>query len=69
MSSQILPRLRLVHFSDVYELKNLSKLQTFLSQLSPPPVALVLGGDFLSPSTLSALDGGKGAFIPYGKLT
>lgn len=54
------PRLRLVHFSDVYELRNLPRLQTFLSQLDPRPDVVTLGGDFLSPSTLSALDGGKG---------
>lgn len=55
-----LPRLRLVHFSDVYELRNLPRLQTFLARLERPPSAVFLGGDFLSPSALSALDGGKG---------
>ena len=52
------PRLRLVHFNDVYELSNLSRLQTFLSQVQPD--ATLLSGDFLSPSTLSSVDGGKG---------
>jgi len=55
-----LPRIRIVAFNDVYELKNLPRVQTFLSQLSPVPSAVVLAGDFLSPSTLSALDSGKG---------
>jgi 2',3'-cyclic-nucleotide 2'-phosphodiesterase (5'-nucleotidase family) len=54
------PRLRVVAFNDVYELKNLAKVQTFLSKLSPSPTAVVLAGDFLSPSTLSSLDGGRG---------
>lgn len=59
MTSKI-PRLRIIAFNDVYELANLPRLQTYLSSLSPAPDAVVLAGDFLSPSTLSALDGGKG---------
>jgi hypothetical protein len=59
MMSKI-PKLRLVHFNDVYGLHNLPKLQTFLSTMDPKPDAVVLSGDFLSPSPLSALDGGKG---------
>jgi predicted phosphodiesterase len=58
--SSVVPRMRIVAFNDVYELKNLPRVQTFLSKLSPAPSAVVLAGDFLSPSTLSALDGGKG---------
>ena len=54
------PRLRIVAFNDVYDLKNLPKVQTFLSKLNPPPTAVVVAGDFLSPSTLSSLDGGRG---------
>lgn len=53
-------RLRLVAINDVYELSNLPKLQTFLSQLTPVPCAVLLMGDFLSPSPLSSIDGGKG---------
>ena len=56
-------KLRLVAFNDVYELTNLPKIQTFLSKLGSSgssPSAVILAGDFLSPSTLSALDGGKG---------
>jgi hypothetical protein len=59
MTSKI-PRLRIVAFNDVYELANLPRLQSFLSSLSPSADAVLLAGDFLSPSTLSALDGGKG---------
>lgn len=53
-----IPRLRIVAFNDVYELTNLPRLQTFLSRVQPH--AVVLSGDFLSPSPLSAVDGGKG---------
>ena len=53
-------RIRLVAINDVYELTNLPKLQTFLSKLSPLPAAVILAGDFLSPSPLSSIDGGRG---------
>jgi 2',3'-cyclic-nucleotide 2'-phosphodiesterase (5'-nucleotidase family) len=53
-------QIRLVAINDVYELTNLPKLQTFLSRLSPSPVAVILAGDFLSPSPLSSIDGGRG---------
>ena len=55
-----LARLRIVSINDVYELANLPRLQTFLTGLSPKPSAIVLAGDFLSPSTLSSIDGGRG---------
>lgn len=56
----MLSKLRLVSINDVYELRNLPKLQTFLAKLTPVPSAVLLVGDFLSPSPLSSLDGGKG---------
>lgn len=57
----MLSKLRLVAINDVYELSyRLAKLQTFLSKLTPVPSAVLLVGDFLSPSPLSSLDGGKG---------
>lgn len=59
-SSTFLTRLRIVSINDVYELANLPRLQTFLTKLSPKPSAIVLAGDFLSPSTLSSIDGGRG---------
>ncbi|KAG7337536.1 calcineurin-like phosphoesterase [Nitzschia inconspicua] len=53
--------IRLVSINDVYEIdKNLPKLQTFLTQLTPKPDAVLLCGDFLSPSTLSSIDCGRG---------
>lgn len=52
--------LRLVAINDVYDLSNLPKLQTYLSALVPPANAVVLAGDFLSPSPLSSVDGGRG---------
>ncbi|CAJ1957222.1 unnamed protein product [Cylindrotheca closterium] len=55
-----LARLRIVAINDVYELHNLPKLQTFLSRLTSEPSAVTLAGDFLSPSTLSSVDGGRG---------
>lgn len=54
------PRLRIASINDVYDLANLSRLQTFLKQLQPSADVVCLAGDFLSPSPLSALDGGKG---------
>ena len=59
-SSTFLTRLRIVSINDVYELANLPRLQTYLTKLSPKPSAVVLAGDFLSPSTLSSIDGGRG---------
>jgi 5'-nucleotidase len=55
-----LARLRIVAITDVYELNNLPRLQTFLAKLTTAPSAVVLTGDFLSPSTLSSIDGGRG---------
>ena len=63
-----LARLRIVAINDVYELANLPRLQTFLSQLNPKPSAVVLAGDFLSPSTLSSIDGGRGMVVSVQKL-
>lgn len=60
MNMSGLARLRIVAINDVYELHNLPKLQTFLSRLSYKPSAVTLAGDFLSPSTLSSVDGGRG---------
>lgn len=53
---------RIVSINDVYDLANLPRLQTFLTKLPPnkKPQAVVLAGDFLSPSTLSSIDGGRG---------
>ena len=55
-----LAQIRLVAINDIYEVTNLPKLQTFLSKLSPSPTAVILAGDFLSPSPLSSIDGGRG---------
>ena len=63
-----LAQIRIVAVNDVYELKNLPRLQTFLRKLAPAPTAFVLAGDFLSPSTLSAIDGGRGVVVSiHGK--
>lgn len=55
-----LARIRIVAISDVYELSNLPRVQTFLAKLTTAPTAVVLAGDFISPSTLSSFDGGRG---------
>jgi 2',3'-cyclic-nucleotide 2'-phosphodiesterase (5'-nucleotidase family) len=45
----------------VYDLSNLPKLATFLRSIkNPKPSAITLNGDFLSPSALSSIDGGRG---------
>jgi len=63
-------KMRIVAINDVYQLENLPKFHDFLlslherssSELKPhPPDAIVLAGDFVSPSTLSSIDSGKGA--------
>jgi 2',3'-cyclic-nucleotide 2'-phosphodiesterase (5'-nucleotidase family) len=59
-TSSSIPRLRIAAVNDVYELKNLPRVQTFLRQLQPMADVVSFAGDFLSPSPLSALDGGKG---------
>ncbi|GMH63560.1 hypothetical protein TrLO_g16009 [Triparma laevis f. longispina] len=49
---------RLTTFNDCYTLQNLPRLTTYLA--SNPSDAVVLAGDFLSPSTLSSIDFGIG---------
>jgi len=49
-----------VAINDVYDLANLPRLQTFLARLDVKPSAITVAGDFLSPSTLSSIDGGRG---------
>lgn len=52
---------RLVSINDVYDLSNLPKLATFIRSIkNPKPSAITLNGDFLSPSALSSIDGGRG---------
>ena len=60
ISSSLSRKIRIVAINDVYELTNLPRVQTFLSKLEVPPQAVVLAGDFLSPSTLSSVDNGRG---------
>jgi 2',3'-cyclic-nucleotide 2'-phosphodiesterase (5'-nucleotidase family) len=57
-------RLRIVAFNDVYSLENLPRLATLIEEartVDPADHLLVtLAGDFLAPSLLSSLDGGRG---------
>ncbi|GMH46592.1 hypothetical protein TrRE_jg1385, partial [Triparma retinervis] len=53
-------RVRLACINDVYELENLPRLHSLLMNLKPQPNAVTLAGDFISPSTLSSIDGGRG---------
>jgi 2',3'-cyclic-nucleotide 2'-phosphodiesterase (5'-nucleotidase family) len=53
-------RVRLACINDVYELENLPRLHSLLMNLKPRPNAVTLAGDFISPSTLSSIDGGRG---------
>eukprot|EP01062_Namystynia_karyoxenos_P023339 TRINITY_DN19016_c0_g1_i1.p1 TRINITY_DN19016_c0_g1~~TRINITY_DN19016_c0_g1_i1.p1 ORF type:complete len:609 (+),score=177.76 TRINITY_DN19016_c0_g1_i1:100-1827(+) len=48
---------RVLHVNDVYELENLPRLAALRKQLRPD--AVVLSGDFMSPSVLSSLDKGR----------
>jgi 2',3'-cyclic-nucleotide 2'-phosphodiesterase (5'-nucleotidase family) len=58
------PRLRIVAVNDVYVLDNLPQLASLIEaerRRDPADALLVtLAGDFLSPSMLSSLDGGRG---------
>ena len=58
------PRLRMLCVNDVYTLENLPRLATLAAELraEDPGAAFVttLAGDFVSPSLLSSLDGGRG---------
>src|SRR5580704_9488489 len=58
------PTLRIVSMNDVYSLVNLPRMKTLVrhqSREAPADVMLViLAGDFLAPSLLSSLDGGRG---------
>lgn len=58
------PTLRILSFNDVYTLENLPRLLTLVRRHTVPPAAdrtlVILAGDFLAPSLLSSLDGGRG---------
>ncbi len=58
------PHLRIVAVNDVYLLDHLPKLSTLRTECEAAhpdtKVLLTLAGDFLSPSMLSSLDGGRG---------
>src|SRR5262245_40267374 len=59
-----MPSLRIVSINDVYSLENLPRMKNLVSHhaaIDPADVTLVvLAGDFLAPSILSSLDGGRG---------
>ena len=50
--------LTIVSVNDVYELGNLARLRTLIDRVRPHITTLC--GDFVSPSTLSGLDRGRG---------
>jgi hypothetical protein len=54
--------LRIIQINDVYELKNFSHFKTLVDYCreGPDKTLVVLAGDFLGPSLLSSLDGGRG---------
>ena len=58
------PTLRILSFNDVYVLENLPRWKTLVRQHAAEAPAdatlVVLAGDFLAPSLLSSLDGGRG---------
>jgi 2',3'-cyclic-nucleotide 2'-phosphodiesterase (5'-nucleotidase family) len=58
------PRLRIVAVNDVYSLENLPRLHSLIEhhRATDPTDALLvtLAGDFVGPSILSSLDGGRG---------
>lgn len=59
-----MPRLRIVAVNDVYSLENLPRLRTLIRHHAthdPADLFLVtMAGDFLAPSILSSIDGGRG---------
>lgn len=54
--------LRIIHFSDVYELDAFPRLKTLIDchKDGPDATLVVVAGDFLAPSLLSSLDKGAG---------
>lgn len=58
------PTLRIVSINDVYSLENLPRLKNLVRRRTTEALAdatlVVLAGDFLAPSLLSSLDGGRG---------
>ncbi len=58
------PTMRVVSVNDVYSLENLPRLATLVREAATANAAdkfiVVLAGDFLAPSLLSSLDGGRG---------
>jgi 2',3'-cyclic-nucleotide 2'-phosphodiesterase (5'-nucleotidase family) len=57
-------KIRIVSFNDVYSLEHLPRLRNLVkhhAEVDPADAfAVVLAGDFLAPSLLSSLDGGRG---------
>ena len=66
------PRLRVVSINDVYSLENLPRLATLVChhrETDPADATLVVvAGDFLAPSLLSSLDGGRGMVACLGAI-
>jgi 2',3'-cyclic-nucleotide 2'-phosphodiesterase (5'-nucleotidase family) len=62
--NRVVPSLRIIAINDVYSLENLPRLRGLVDHYrdaNPADVLLVtLAGDFLAPSILSTLDGGRG---------
>lgn len=54
-------RLRIVHINDVYELTALPRLATLIRSeaVGADRIIATIGGDFLAPSLLSSIDGGR----------
>ena len=66
------PQLRIVSVNDVYELDALPRLRTLIAaaRAAEPRTAFcsVLCGDFVSPSVLSGLDGGRGMVAALNRV-
>ena len=63
--------IKIFSINDVYELANVSKLKAFVynnTNRLKDPHAVVLCGDFLSPSLLSSLDSGRAAVSVMNKV-
>jgi len=63
--------IKIFSINDVYELQNVSKLKAFVRENTnglKDPHAVVLCGDFLSPSLLSSLDSGRAAVSVMNKV-
>lgn len=59
---------RFVAFNDTYEFTKFPIAKVAIQQLKPRPDAIIVAGDFLSPSVLSSIDKGRSMIDMMNRL-